>query len=58
MRMAEQDGHNDRSTPLALLELEKRSRSHRLSTGPWVIFNNLSESEIFSISQTRLQWWT
>lgn len=34
VRLSEQDGHNDRSALLALLELEKRARFHGLSTGP------------------------
>lgn len=40
VRIAEQDGRNDRSAPLALLELEKRARSSRLSKGSCMIFNN------------------
>lgn len=31
--IAAKDGLNDRSSPLALLELEKRARTHGLSTG-------------------------
>lgn len=41
-RTAEQDGRNDRSALLALLELEKRSRSYKLRTGPSELFTNSS----------------
>jgi N-terminal acetyltransferase B complex non-catalytic subunit len=40
-RVAEEDGKQDRSAVLALLELEKRARSYGLSTGRQAMFTDL-----------------
>jgi N-terminal acetyltransferase B complex non-catalytic subunit len=56
-RTAEQDGGNDRSAPLALLELEKRSRSYKLRTGPSKLFTYSSVPEFefsYSADQTTM----
>lgn len=59
-RLSKQDGRNDRSAPLALMELEKRARSHGLSTGwrneqlsCWTGTESLK-----NIFQTRMQWFS
>lgn len=43
-KLAEKDGHSDRSALLALLELEKRSQSYGLSTGSLYVFMAYSEN--------------
>jgi N-terminal acetyltransferase B complex non-catalytic subunit len=56
VRLAEQDGRSDRSASLALLELERRARLHKLSTGLLEILSISSGPEFASILQTKLRW--